>query len=438
MSTSKPRQLKLGSFLTSWGDNAGIWRHPDTPADAPTNLDFVTEIASTAERGKFDFVFVADSAYITRDSTPYFLSRFEPITVLSAVAARTSRIGLVGTMSTSFSEPFTTARQLASLDKLSGGRAGWNAVTSALEGLGRNHGHDALPPHAERYAVAEEYIDVVKGLWDSWDEGAFVRNKATGEYADFERMHVLNHSGRHFKVQGPLNMERSAQGRPIVFQAGQSDEGRNLAALHADAIFSTRYSFEQLQAFSSDIRARLGNKGRNPDHIRILPKITAIIGDTEEAARRLHRDANEYLDIDTAVKYLSRYFSFFDFTRFPLDEPLPDLGDIGSDSFKSTAAELKAVAKQRNFTLRELALYASNPPGDFVGTPEQIADRIAHYFEHRACDGFIVAGDVQPGSLRSFVDQVVPLLQKRGIYRDDYEGDTLREHLDLPKPPTSR
>lgn len=434
MVSSARRQIKLGSFLTRWGDNVAMWRHPETYADGPVNLEFVKEVAQTAEAGKFDFVFVADSAYITADSTPYFLSRFEPMTVLSALAAVTERIGLVGTMSTSYSEPFTTARQLASLDKLSGGRAGWNAVTSALEGVARNHGGEKIHAHALRYRIASEYIDVVKGLWDSWEDDAFVRDKASGLYADFSKMHTLDHEGEFFKVQGPLNMERSPQGRPIVFQAGQSEDGRDLAARHADAIFSTGYDIEEAQAFYQDIKRRTAAHGRSPDQILILPKITAIIGSTEEEARRLHDEANDYLDIDVAVKYLSRYFSFFDFSRFPLDEPLPDLGDIGGDSFRSSAERYLRIAKERNFTLRQLALYVSNPPGDFVGTPEQIADRLQQRFEAFVCDGFIVTGDYEPAGLHKFVDHVVPILQKRGLFREEYEHDTLRGNLGIDYP----
>lgn len=428
---TRERKIHFGSFLTHWGENAGVWRHPDVPSDAPTNLDFVREVALTAERGKFDFVFVADSAYITADSTPYFLSRFEPVTVLSAVAALTSHLGLVGTLSTSYSEPFTTARQLASLDKLSGGRAGWNAVTSALEGVARNHGGTKIMEHALRYRVAREYIDVVKGLWDSWEDDAFVRDAEKNLYVDFTKMHTLNHVGEFFQVQGPLNIERSAQGQPVVFQAGQSEAGRDLAALHADAIFSTGLDFEELKTFYADIKRRTVAAGRHEDDILIFPKITVIIGATEDEARRLHAEAQSYLDIDVAVKYLSRYFSFFDFSQFPLDEPLPDLGDIGSDSFQSTSRHFIQLARKNNWSLRQLALHAASPETPFLGTAEHVANLIEKYFVERACDGFIVAGDVEPRALRSFVDEVVPILQKRGLFRTEYEYNTLRENLGL-------
>ncbi|THF77268.1 LLM class flavin-dependent oxidoreductase [Cohnella fermenti] len=432
--TPSRRRLRLGAFATAAGSNVAAWRHHATPSDAPVNLEHLKTIARTAEAGKLDYLFIADSAYITKDSTPYFLSRFEPLTILSALSAVTERIGLVGTFTTSYSEPFTTARQLASLDKLSGGRAGWNAVTSALEGLGRNHGQEKLMEHGLRYKLAEEYIEVVKGLWDSWEDDAFVRNKETGRYADLDKMHTLNYVGEFFKVQGPLNIERSPQGRPIVFQAGGSDEGKSLAAREADAIFS-RHSDPKLAAeFAKDIRARARQFGRRPEEILIFPSITPIVGSTEEEALRRYEETSAYLDIDTAVKYLSRYFSFFDFGRYPLDEPLPELGEIGKDSFKSTAELYLKMAREEKLTLRQLALRASTPKGDFVGTPEQIADRIEQRFESGDIDGYIVSGHVQPEGIRDFVEQVVPILQKRGLFRTEYEADTLRGNLGLAYP----
>jgi FMN-dependent oxidoreductase (nitrilotriacetate monooxygenase family) len=434
MTISSRRRLRLGAFATAAGSNVAAWRHHETPSDAPVNLEHLKTLARTAEAGKFDYLFLADSAYITKESTPYFLSRFEPITILSALAAVTERIGLVGTFTTSYSEPFTTARQLASLDKLSGGRAGWNAVTSALEGLGRNHGQEKLMDHSLRYRVAEEYLQVVKGLWDSWEDDAFVRDKETGQYADFDKMHTLNHVGEFFKVQGPLNMERSPQGRPIVFQAGGSEEGKNLAAREADAIFSRHSDPKLAAAFAQDIRGKAKRYGRKPEEILIFPTITPIVGSTEEEAKRRYEETAAYLDIDTAIRYLSRYFSFFDFKQFPLDEPLPELGDIGKDSFKSTAELYLRTAREENLTLRQLALRVATPKGDFVGTPEQIADRIELLFGTGDVDGYIISGHVQPEGLRDFVEHVVPILQARGLYRTEYEAETLRGNLGLDYP----
>jgi FMN-dependent oxidoreductase (nitrilotriacetate monooxygenase family) len=437
MSTSQKRQLKLGSFLVAPGFNVAAWRHPGTPSDASTNFEFIKEVAQTAEAGKFDFVFNGDSAYITKDSTPYFFSRFEPATALSALAAVTKNIGLIGTFSTSYSEPFTTARQLASLDRISGGRAGWNAVTSALEGVGRNHGHDKLHEHSLRYRIATEYLDVVKGLWDSWEADAFTRDKASGNYVDLDKMHTLNHKGEFFSVQGPLNLERSVQGQPVVFQAGASDTGRELAAQHADGVFSsiaTSDSAEEARAVYADIKARAKKYGRSGDDILIMPQITPIVGLTQEEADRKYEETGKYIDIDLAVKYLSRFFSFFNFAQFPLDEPLPDLGDIGKDSFRSVAEYYKRIAKEEKLTLRQLAVRATYPRGDFVGTPEKIADKMQELFETRAVDGFMIYPHVQTEGLKDFVKYVVPILQERGIFRKEYESTTLRGNLGLPVP----
>lgn len=432
MSKTSKRQLKLAIGLQGGG---GHWRDPDVRADGSVSIDAYTEYARIGEAGKFDFGFIADSAYITKDSTDHFLSRLEPLSALSAISARTSHIGLLGTFTTSYSEPFTTARQLASLDVISGGRAGWNAVTSALEGVARNHGHDTLHDHALRYRIAREYIEVVKGLWDSWEDDAFVRDKAAGVYVDRDKMHTLDHVGEFFRVQGPLNIERSPQGRPVVFQAGASEVGRDLAARHADGVFSDFAATGDLaraREYYDDLKNRARAYGRDPDHILVFPSIRPILGDTEDEARERYQQLIEELDVDFAVKYLSRYFSFFDFGQFPLDEPLPDLGEIGNNSFKSTAEYYKRIARERKLTLRQLAFIATAPPDDFVGTPLQVADKLQHFFEQRAVDGFIVGGS--HASAREFVGKVVPILQERGIFRREYESSTLRGNLGLPFP----
>ncbi|MFT4246621.1 MAG: LLM class flavin-dependent oxidoreductase [Pseudomonas sp.] len=435
MPRSESRKLHLAAFLSGIGAHVQAWRHPDVKSNSAVDIGAFIEAARAAERGKFDFGFIADSTYITRDSTPYFLSRLEPLTALAAVASATTRLGLAATMTTSFSEPFTTARQLASLDVISGGRAAWNAVTGALEGHARNHGGDKLYDHALRYRIAGEYIQVVKGLWDSWDEDAFVRDKPSGQYVDLDRMHTLDHKGEFFSVQGPLNIERSPQGRPVLFQAGASDAGRELAAREADAIFSGSVeNATEAKAYYDDIKRRAAACGRRPEELLVFPAITPVVGGTEAEALRKHREVAELLDIDIAVKYLSRYFSFFDFSRFPLDEPLPELGDIGKDSFRSTAERYLRIAREERLTLRQLALRAASPGLQFVGTPEQIADRLQKLFEERVVDGYILHAHLQPLGLGEFVDAVVPILQQRGIFRREYEATTLRGHLGLPYP----
>jgi FMN-dependent oxidoreductase (nitrilotriacetate monooxygenase family) len=435
MARSDNRQLRLAAFLSGMGAHVQAWRHPQTSSKSAVEIAAFIEAAQVAEAGKFDFGFIADSTFITQDSTPYFLSRLEPVTALAAVSSATRHIGLAATMTTSFSEPFTTARQIASLDIISGGRAAWNAVTGALEGHARNHGGEKLYDHALRYRIASEYIQVVKGLWDSWEDDAFVRDKETGQYVDFDKMHTLNHKGEFFAVQGPLNIERSPQGRPVLFQAGASDEGRDLAAREADAIFSGSVeNVAQAKAYYQDIKHRAVAAGRKPGDILIFPSITPVVGATEEDALRKHREVAELLDINVAVKYLSRYFSFFDFSRFPLDEPLPELGDIGKDSFKSTAEGYLRLAREENLTLRQLALRAASPGLQFVGTAEQIADRLQALFEDEVVDGYILHAYLQPRALHEFVEQVVPILQDRGLFRREYEADTLRGNLGLDYP----
>jgi FMN-dependent oxidoreductase (nitrilotriacetate monooxygenase family) len=425
-------KLRLGIILQGGG---GHWRDPSIPDGAVSNFDSYREYARLGEEGKFDFAFIADSAYITKDATWPFLSRLEPMSALSALASVTSHLGLVGTFTTSFSYPFTTARQLASLDKISNGRAGWNAVTSALEGVAKNHNGDKLHDHTERYLIADEYIEVAKGLWDSFEDDAFVRNRETGQYIDWDKVHTLNHKGKYFQVQGPLNIERSPQGRPVMFQAGASEEGRELAASHADAIFSAfgeAASLEAAQAFYADIKRRAVAHGRSPDDILIFPGSGTLIADSKEEADAKYERITRYVDVDFAVKYLSRYFSFFDFSQFPLDEPLPELGDIGANSFKSTAENYLRIAREEKLTLRQLAYRAASPKPAFVGTPGQIADQLQQGLEEKAFDGLIMGGS--HAELREFNARVLPILRERGLFREEYESTTLRGNLGLDYP----
>ncbi|WP_066912921.1 NtaA/DmoA family FMN-dependent monooxygenase [Millisia brevis] len=426
------RDLKLGIFLQGGG---GHWRDPAVAPDGAADIRTYIEAARVGDQAKLDFGFIADSAYISQDSTWPLLSRLEPMTALSAISSVTDHLGLVGTFTTSYSEPFTTARQLASLDKISGGRVGWNAVTSALEGVARNHGGQTLYDHAERYRIADEYIRVVKGLWNSWEDDAFVRDVAANRYVDFDKMHTLDHKGEYFGVQGPLNIERSAQGHPVVFQAGASEAGRDLAARQADAVFSTWTSHGDLASAREnyvDWKRRAESYGRNPDHLLILPSITPIVGSTRAQAQEIYEESIRYDDINHALKYLSRYFSFYDFSRFDLDKPLPELGDIGANSFKSTAEYYLRTAKERNLTLRQLALEAANPPGEFVGTATDIADKLSDFFVGGAVDGVILGGTI--ANIRRFLDDVLPILEDRGLRSGDRTGTTLRENLGLPFP----
>ncbi|MBB6633791.1 LLM class flavin-dependent oxidoreductase [Cohnella thailandensis] len=427
------KKLKFGALIHGVGGNVSAWRHPEVPTDASVNFDFYKSQARKAEEGKFDLVFIADGLYINEKSIPHFLNRFEPLTILSALAAATSKIGVVGTLSTSYSEPFTVARQFGSLDHISGGRAGWNVVTSPLEGSALNYGRANHPTHDERYEIAEEFLKVARGLWDSWEDDAFVRDKESGVFFDPSKLHTLNHKGKHFSVQGPLNIARSKQGHPVIFQAGSSESGRNLAAKEADAVFTGPETLEEAKAFYRDVKRRAALEGRSPDDIVILPGIGPIIGRTEEEAERKYQEIASLVSIENALNYLGRFFDHFDFSRYPLDEPFPDIGDLGSNSFRSGTDKIKKQAKEKGLTLRQVALQSATPRGEFFGTPEQIADRIQLWHEESAADGFIIHSNV-PSGLSDFVELVVPILQERGIYRTEYEADTLRGNLGLPIP----
>ncbi|MCL9659811.1 LLM class flavin-dependent oxidoreductase [Paenibacillus hunanensis] len=427
------RQLKFGAIIHGIGGSMSTWRHPEVQADASVSFDFYKRQAQKAEEGKFDLVFIADGLFINEKSLPHFLNRFEPVTILSALAGVTSRIGLVGTISTSYSEPFTVSRQLASLDHISGGRAGWNVVTSPLEGSALNYSREEHPSHPERYRIASEYLDVAKGLWDSWEEDAFTRDKETGVFFDPDKLHTLHHKGEYFSVQGPLNIGRTPQGQPVIFQAGSSEDGKNLAARSADAIFTGQETLEDAQTFYQDVKKRVVLYGRSEDEVKILPGISPIIGATAEEAERKYEQIASLVTIDKALQYLGRFFDHHDFSQYPLDEPFPELQDIGSNSFRSGTDKIKRDAKERGLTLRQVALQAATPRSNFIGTAEQVADRVQEWFEQRGADGFIIHSEL-PSGLHDFVEQVVPILQARGIYREDYEYETLRENLGVPIP----
>jgi len=427
------KKIKFGAIIHGVGGNIAGWRHPEVPADASVSFPFYKQQAQVAEAGKFDLVFIADGLYITEKSIPHFLNRFEPLTLLSSLASVTSRIGLVGTLSTSYSEPFTVARQFASLDQLSGGRAGWNLVTSPLEGSARNFGKPEHPTHDERYKIAEEHLEVTRGLWDSWEDDAFVRDKESGVFFDPSKLHRLNHKGQYFSVEGPLNIARSKQGQPVVFQAGSSESGKNLAAKGADAVFTGHETLEEAQAFYKDVKTRAIAYGREADDIVILPGISPIIGRTQEEADRKYEEIASLVSIEKALDYLGRFFEHHDFSQYPLDEPFPDLGDLGSNSFRSGTDKIKKQAREQGLTLRQVALRSATPRGQFVGTPEHVANLIQQWYEEEGADGFIIHSQL-PSGLNDFVELVVPILQERGIYRTEYESDTLRGNLGLKVP----
>ncbi|HEV7368113.1 LLM class flavin-dependent oxidoreductase, partial [Arenibaculum sp.] len=390
-----------------------------------------------AEAAGIDFVFIADGLYIHEKSVPHFLNRFEPIALLSALATMTSKIGLAGTVSTSYSDPFTAARQLASVDALSGGRAGWNAVTSALEGAGKNYSR-AHPDHTLRYEIAEEYLEVIKGLWDSWEDDAFLRDRATGRFFDPAKMHRLDHKGRFFSVEGPLNIARSAQGQPVVFLAGSSDEGIRVAGRHADAVFSNGGTFEECRTFYRRVKDSAVAHGRRPDDVKIFPGIGPIVGATEQEAERKYIEIRDLMSIDDALAYLGHFFEQHDFSAYPLDGPFPDLGNLGKDGFQSTTDNIKRLARERGMTLREVALEAATrrvhigTSEGLIGTGEKVADELIRWVEGGAADGFMLGLPVVGSGLDDFVEHVLPVLAARGYHDMALRGATLRDHLGLP------
>jgi len=426
------KNLTFGIMLHGAGGHMNSWKHPSGPADASVNLDFVTGIAQKAEANGVAFAFVADGLYINAKSTPHFLNRFEPISVLSALATSTTKIGLAGTLSTSYSHPFTVARQFASLDLISGGRAGWNVVTSPLEGSAKNYG-GTHPDHALRYEIADEYLEVVQGLWDSWDDDAFVRNRATGQFFAHDKLHTLDHKGRFFEVAGPLNIQRSPQGQPVIFQAGSSDAGIDLAGKYADAVFTHSPSLEETREFSERVRANAEAHGRQRGDVKIFPGIGPIVGKTPEEAEAKYRAIRDLLTIDEALAYLGRFFEHHDFSQYPLDAPFPELGDLGKNSFRSTTDRIKSEARRKGQTLREVALEVATPRSNFIGTGEQIAEELIRWIDADAADGFILGFPVQAEGLDDFVRHVIPVLEARGRYTRHLSGNTLRDHLGLPR-----
>ncbi|ASL42129.1 Putative monooxygenase MoxC [Burkholderia sp. AD24] len=426
------RNLNFGIMLHGAGGHMNSWKHPAGPADASVNLDFITGIAQKAEANGVAFAFVADGLYINEKSIPHFLNRFEPISVLSALATATSKIGLAGTLSTSYSHPFTVARQFASLDLISGGRAGWNVVTSPLEGSAKNYGGEH-PDHELRYEIADEYLEVVQGLWDSWDDDAFVRERDSGRFFDPEKLHTLDHKGRFFQVAGPLNIQRSPQGQPVIFQAGSSDSGIALAGKYADAVFTHSPSLEETRDFAQQVRQSAVLHGRTADDVKIFPGIGPIVGTTLEEAEAKYRVIRDLLTVDDALAYLGRFFEHHDFTQYELDAPFPELGELGTNSFRSTTDRIKNEAKRKGSTLREVALEVATPKSQFIGTGEQIADELIRWFDAGAADGFILGFPAQAEGLDDFVRYVIPALEARGRYSRTLAGTTLRDHLGLPR-----
>ncbi len=424
--------IRFGLMLQGAGGHMNAWRHPSGPADASVNLAHYVDTARKAEAAGIAFAFVADGLYINEKSIPHFLNRFEPLTILSALAAHTRKLGLAGTVSTSYSDPFTVARQFASLDLISGGRAGWNVVTTPLEGSALNYSRPH-PEHALRYEIADEYLAVTQGLWDSWDDDAFVRERDSGRFFNREKLHALNHKGRFFQVAGPLNIQRSAQGQPVIFQAGASDAGIGLAGKYADAVFTQSPSFEATREYARRVRDSAQAQGRAPGSLKVFPGIGPIVGATQAEAEAKYEFIRQLISIEEALAYLGRYFDHHDFSQYPLDEPFPELGELGRNSFRSTTDRIKADARAQGKTLRQVALEVATPRPQFVGTGEQVAEALIEWVDGGAADGFILGFPVLAEGLDDFIRHVIPALERRGRYQRELPGQTLREHLGLPR-----
>jgi FMN-dependent oxidoreductase (nitrilotriacetate monooxygenase family) len=432
------RQLHLNAFLMTPGHHDAAWRHPKTQPHRATDVTYFQELAQTAERGRLDSIFFADGLAILNNRIGSNVSGgLEPLTLLSAIAVVTKHIGLISTASTTFNEPFQLARKFASLDHISGGRAGWNIVTSGTEAEANNFNRDEHLEHSVRYERAAEFVEVAKKLWDSWADDAVVLDRTAGVYADTEKVHAIEHVGEHFKVRGPLNVQRIPQGWPLLVQAGSSEDGREFAARYAEAIFTAQQTLADGQAFYKDVKTRAERYGRRPEKVKILPGICPIIGSTEAEALRLEDELTELQVIDYGIAQLSSMLNV-DLSGYPLDGPLPDVLPTEDDvnGNKSRFTLVAELARRDRLTIRQIIARLGGGRGHrvFAGTPEQIADQLQEWFQEGAADGFNVMPPILPTGLEDFVDHVVPILQRRGLFRTEYTGRTLRDHYGLDRP----
>jgi FMN-dependent oxidoreductase (nitrilotriacetate monooxygenase family) len=431
------RQLALNLFIYPGGHHEAAWRYKGSEPQRVFDISYYQELARRAEAAKFDAVFFADGPALADNIRYASRFRLEPITWLSAIAAATSRIGLIGTASTTYTEPYNLARLFASLDHISGGRAGWNIVTTSAPQAAQNFGLPEHPPHGERYERAKEFLDVVTGLWDSWEDDALVIDPVSGIFADADKIHAIDHVGKHFRVRGPLNTARSPQGRPVYVQAGSSDDGRAFAARFAEAIFTAHQTLSSAQQFYADIKKRAKEFDRNPEHIRISPGISPFIGSTASEARKLQEEFDDLIQPEYSLTQLRQMIDV-DLSGYDLDGPVPrDLIDTkGPKGVASRFQLVVDIIDRERPTIRQLTRRLAGGRGHWViaGTPEEIADNIQNWFENGAADGFNVMPPWLTGGFDAFVEHVVPILRKRGLFREEYSGTTLRDHYGLPRP----
>jgi len=430
------RQLKLGAFMRPVSIHTGAWRYPGATPDANFNFSALKRYIQTLEKAKFDAFFMADHLAVLNMPVnalkrSHTVTSFEPFTLLSALAAVTDRIGLMATASTTYDEPYHIARRFASLDHISGGRAGWNIVTTANPDAALNFGLEEDVDHDERYVRAREFYDVVTGLWDSFADDAFVRDVDAGVYFDPARMHVLNHKGKHLSVRGPLNIARPVQGWPVIIQAGASEAGRQLAAETAEVVFAASTDLAAGKAFYADVKGRMAKAGRDPDGMKILPGAFVVVGDSLEEAIAKRAKLDSLVHYDSGIGTLNSMLGF-DVSGYDPDGPLPDIPQTNASQ---SARDRVVQAAQRGLTIRQLAQRVGSYGGlAFVGTPQTIADEMQRWLDEEGSDGFNIMFPYLPEGLDDFVDKVVPELQRRGLFRTEYEGATLRENLGLARP----
>lgn len=439
------RQIKLGAFIPTTSQHAAGWRHPDSRPQDQLNIDYAIELAQKAEQGLFDAYFLADGLSVNWSHAANSekkiigygdkVAGFEPITLFAAISAVTKNIGFIATASTTYEEPYLLARKFASLDHISKGRAGWNVVTTTSADTARNFGFEAHPEAKIRYERADEFIEVTQKLWDSWEDDAFLHNKQSGHFYDAEKNHEPLHKGKHFSVLGALNIPRPPQGYPVIVQAGQSEDGRELAAKYAEVIFTAQQELSDAQAFYRDVKGRLARFGRHPDDLKIMPGVSIFVAKTEKEAQEKYQLLNSLIHPDVGLGLLTGLAGGIDFSKYDLDAPFPELS-AAEINFSSRQQMMIDIAHKHKFTIRQLYEYIASARGHWtlIGTPEQVVDQLEQWFENEAADGFNILPPTTPAGLDDFVDFIVPELQRRGLFRTQYEGTTLRENLGLKRP----
>lgn len=436
------RQIKLGAFIPTTSQHVAGWRHPESRPQDHLNIDYAIELAKTAERGLFDAYFLADGLSVRWSSAVEGEKGlddkgvgFEPITLFAALSAVTQNIGFIATASTTYEDPYILARKFASLDHISKGRAAWNVVTTASADAAKNFNIQQHPEPKERYERADEFIEVTQKLWDSWEDDTFHYNKETGQFFDVRKQHQPNHQGQYYQVLGALNVSRPPQGYPVIVQAGQSEDGRELAGKYAEVIFTAQQNLADAQAFYRDVKNRLVKYGRHADDLKIMPGVSIFVANTAQEAQEKYDFLNSLIHPEVGLSLLSALAGGINLAKFDLDAPFPKIEDADIN-FSSRQQMMIDIARKHNFSIRQLYQYIASARGHWtlIGTPEQVVDQLQEWFENDAADGFNVLPPTTPAGLNDFVDLIVPELQRRGLFRTAYEGTTLRENLGLKRP----